>query len=155
MIAVLGATKSCPVKCEQQRPGAAKTRSHTLNIVAVSWRRDWPRGFGAFNSSHHYWIFISFLVGSNYRSYLSTSATVWIPVHTRERVTQNLSDMLLSTFVISAAQLRYVTKIALLQPFLCVKRRPIRYDFLKLSAIGESLLTSLFTFFLISIRLNS
>ena len=33
MIAVRGATKSCPVKCEQQSPGAAKTRSHTSNIV--------------------------------------------------------------------------------------------------------------------------
>ena len=33
MIAVRGATKSCPVKCEQQRPGAPKTRSHTSNIV--------------------------------------------------------------------------------------------------------------------------
>ena len=29
MIAVLGTTKSCLVKCEQQRPKAAKTRSHT------------------------------------------------------------------------------------------------------------------------------
>ena len=33
MIAVRGATKSCPVKREQQRPGATKTRSHTSNIV--------------------------------------------------------------------------------------------------------------------------
>ena len=78
MIAVRGATKSCPVKCEQQRPGAAKTRSHTSNIV----RDDWPRGFGALNSSLHSWIFTSVLVGSNPRSYLSTSATVWIPVYT-------------------------------------------------------------------------
>ena len=70
-------------------------------------------------------------------------------------MTQNLSDMWLSTFVTGAAQLRYVTKIGPPQPFWCVKRRPIRYDLLKLSAIGESLLTSLFTFFLISIRLNS
>ena len=77
------------------------------------------------------------------------------PFILHQRMTQNLSDMWLSTFVTGAAQLRYVTKIGPPQPFWCVKRRPIRYDLLKLSAIGESLLTSLFTFFLISIRLNS
>lgn len=35
MIAVLGATKSCPVKCEQQRPRAAKIRSHIEHRAGV------------------------------------------------------------------------------------------------------------------------
>ena len=80
MIAVRGATKSCPIKCEQQSPGAAKTRSHTPNI-APAWlaERIWCTPL---NSSLHSWIFTSVLVGSNPRSYLSTSATVWIPVYT-------------------------------------------------------------------------
>ena len=35
MIAVRGATKSCPVKCEQQRPRAAKTRyiEHRASVI--------------------------------------------------------------------------------------------------------------------------
>lgn len=119
MIAVLGATKSCPVKCEQHRPGAVKTRSHTSNIV----RRDWPRGFGALNSSLHSWIFTSVLVGSNPRSYLSTSATVWIPVHTAPKsdtepiryVTLHFRDRC------GAASLRHKNRAP--QPFLCVNRR--------------------------------
>ena len=48
----------------------------------TSCRRDWPRSFCALNPSRLSWIFTSVLVGSNPRSYLSTSATVWIPVHT-------------------------------------------------------------------------
>ena len=44
-------------------------------------------------------------------------------------VAQNLSDMWLSTFEISAAQLRSVTEIQPKSPFLCVNRSPIRYGF--------------------------
>ena len=40
-----------------------------------------------------------------------------------------LRSMRDSTFEIGAGQLRSVTKIAPPQPFLCVKRCPIRYDF--------------------------
>ena len=78
MIAVRGATKSCPVKCEQQVP----ERQKLVHTHRTSCRHDWPRGFGALNSSLHSWIFTSVLVGSNPRYYLSTSPTVWIPVHT-------------------------------------------------------------------------
>jgi len=43
MIAVLGATKSCPVKCEQQRPGAAKSCSHIEHRAGVIGREDLVR----------------------------------------------------------------------------------------------------------------
>ena len=46
-----------------------------------------------------------------------------------QNVTQNLSDMKHSTLEIGAAQLCNVTEIAPKSPFLCVNRRPIRYDF--------------------------
>ena len=130
-------------------------RQKLVHTHRTSCRHDWPRGFGALNSSLHSWIFTSVLVGSNPRSHLSTSATVWIPVYTAPKsdtepiryVTLHFRDRC------GAASLRHKNWPA--TTFSCVKRRPIRYDLLKLSAIGESLLTSLFTFFLISIRLNS
>ena len=45
----------------------------------------WPRGFGALNSSSHSWIFTSTSVGSSPLSYLFTSATLRIPVHTTSK----------------------------------------------------------------------
>ena len=44
-------------------------------------------------------------------------------------IAQHLSDMQHSTFEITAAQFHSVTEIAPLQPFLCVKRSAIRYNF--------------------------
>ena len=78
-IAFRGATKSCPLQCEQQRSGAAQV-VHTH----LTWcRRGWPRGFGELNSSPHFCgIFTSASVGSSPRSYLFTSATGRIGVHT-------------------------------------------------------------------------
>ena len=44
-------------------------------------------------------------------------------------MTQNISDMRRTTLKVGAAQLRFVTEIALKSSFLCVKRSPIRYGF--------------------------
>ena len=130
MIAVLGATKSCPVKCERQRPGAVESRSHTSNIVPA-WlaERIWCTQFQ------------SSLLNIYFRpsGFQSSAPTYPLPLRSEypfilhQRVTQNLTDMWLSTFVIGAAQLRYVTKVALPQPFLCVNRRLVAAQ--KLSAI--------------------
>ena len=46
-----------------------------------------------------------------------------------QSVAQNLSDMKHSTFEICAVQLCNVSEIAPKSLFLCVNRRPIRYDF--------------------------
>ena len=68
---------------------------------------------------------------SSPRSYLFTSATVRISVHTALKVDteQNLFNMWRSTVEISAAQLRSVTEITPKSPFLCENRSPIRYCF--------------------------
>ena len=76
-----GATKSCPLQCEQQGPGSAQV-VHTHRTWC---RRAWPRGFGELNPSPHFWIFTFVSVGSSPRSYLFTSATgrigVWRKIH--------------------------------------------------------------------------
>ena len=95
-----------------------------------SCRSGWPKRFGELNPSPHSWIFTSvrqlvhsslllihFRYGPN--TYLFTLH------HT---VAQNLSNIWRSTFEISAAQLRSVTKMPPKSPFLCANRSPIWYD---------------------------
>ena len=108
-------------------------RQKLVHTHRTSCRLDWPRGFGALNSSRPSWIFTSVLVGFNLRSYYPLPLRSEYPFILHQRVTENLSAMWLSTFVISAAELRYVTKIALPQVFLCVNRRLVAAQ--KLSAV--------------------
>ena len=63
---------------EQQRPGATKL----VDTLRTSCRQGQLRGFGALNSSLHSRIFTSLSDGSSPRSYLFTSATGRIGVHT-------------------------------------------------------------------------
>ena len=56
----------------------------------TSYRRGWPRGIGALNSSPHSWIFTSVSVGSRPRSYLFTSATGRIGVHSAPKYGRKL-----------------------------------------------------------------
>ena len=81
--------------------------------------------FGTRNSSAHSSIFTSISVGP------VLDPTYLLPPNRCLHCTKvwHLSDMWLSTFEISAAQLHSVTEIAPLEPLLCVTRSPIRYDF--------------------------
>ena len=60
-------------------------------------------------------------------SYSFNSAEQVFTLH--RSVAQHLSDMWLSTMEIGSAQLRLVTEIAPLEPFLCVNRSSFWYDF--------------------------
>ena len=91
----------------------------------TSYRSGWPGGFGELNSSLHSGIFTSVSVDSISLSYLSTSSTVRVPVHTATKLgTKWLSDMWRSNLEIGAEQLCPVTKIAPKSPLLCLNRSP-------------------------------
>ena len=121
MIAVLGATKSCPVKCEQQRPGAVKRRSHTSNIVPA-WltERIWCTQFQSslLNIYSSPSGFQSSLLLIHFRYGLTTPKSDTEPIR---HVTFHFRDRC------GAASLRHKNRAP--QPFLCVNRRPIRSDF--------------------------
>ena len=92
-----------------------------VNTYQTSSRRGWPRGFGALNAM---------LPNIYFRlsgSYSFNSAEQVFTLH--RSVAQHLSDMWLSTIEIGSAQLRFVTEIAPLEPFLCVNRSSFWYDF--------------------------
>ena len=120
-----GATKNCPLQCEQQGPGSAQV-VHTHRTWC---RRAWPRGFGERNPSPHSWIFTFVSVVSSPRSYLFTSATGRIGVHTAPKygaksiryVTLHVQDRR------GAASLCHRNRAA--TPFLCVNGNPFQYDF--------------------------
>ena len=57
-----------------------------IHTYPISYRSDWPRRFGEINRSPHSWIFNSVSVDSRPLSYLFTSATVPIPVHTAPEI---------------------------------------------------------------------
>ena len=84
-------------------------------------RRDWPRGFGALNSSSHSCIFSSVSVGSSPRSYFFASATGRIGVPTAVKYGTEPVQQVTLYNDISAAQLRSVTEIAPPQPLFCVE----------------------------------
>ena len=77
----------------------------------TSCRSGWQRGFGELNPSPYSWIFSSISVGPSHLSYLFTSATARIPVHTaRKWGTEPIRYMTLH-FRDQQAQLRSVTEI--------------------------------------------
>ena len=76
-------------------------------------------------SSNNCLIFTSVSVDSSPRSYLSTSATVRIPVHTATRSGKNLSGMYWRIhFQIVASHLRSVTEISPKSPFYKCEKKP-------------------------------
>jgi len=91
----------------------------------TSYRSSWPGGFGELNPSLHSGIFTSVSVDSISLSYLSTSSTVRVPVHTATKLgTKWLSDMWRSNLEIGAEQLCPVTEMAPKSPLLCLNRSP-------------------------------
>ena len=83
----------------------------------------------ALNPSPYSWIFTSIPAGSRPRSNLFSSGTGGIGVHTEQKCgTKPIRHQTLH-FEIDTAQLRSITEIAPTQPFMCVSRGPIRYDF--------------------------
>ena len=123
-------------------------------MFTISWRQEKPSGIGLRRQTHTHtihthvpagvviwelyervWctkfqssgIFTSVSVGSSPRSYLFTSAKVRMVFTLHQSMAQNLSDMS-RYFETGEAQFRSVTEIAPKSPFLCVNRRPTRYD---------------------------
>ena len=105
-------------------PGRHKSFTHMEHLG-----RGWPRGFGALISSPHSWIFTSVSVGSRSRSYLFTSVTGQIGVHTVPKYGAKPIRFVMLLFRVGAAQLHFVRETASQLSFLRVNRSPIRYDF--------------------------
>ena len=82
------------------------------------------RGFGALNSSPPEYLLLSQWVPVLAPTYLLPRRSEWC---SHQSMTQNLSDMS-RYFETGEAQFRSVTEIAPKSPFLCVNRRPTRYD---------------------------
>ena len=110
------------VECEQKRHRTGTSRSHTSNIVP----EQLAERFGELILSPYSWKFTAVSVDSRPRSYLLTSATLRIPVHTAAKC----GTIWRPTFEISSVQHRSaVTEIAPKLPSLCVNRSPIWYSF--------------------------
>ena len=116
-----GVTKSYLAWREQQKPRAAQ-------VVHTHWtlcRHSWLRGFGALNYIPCSWIFTFVSVASSPRSYLSSSATSKKGVHIAPMYgrTKPISRSARHTITHHISQpLRH-------QPFLCVNRSSIWYNF--------------------------
>ena len=78
----------------------------------TSCRSGWPRGFGELNPSPYSWIFSSISVGPSPPSYLFTSATARIPVHTAPKWGTEPIRYVTLHFRDQQAQLRSVTETA-------------------------------------------
>ena len=103
-------------------PGGRRHKSSTH--IETSRGRCWPRGFGALNSS-----LTSVSLGSSFRFYLFTSAAGRIGTKEWHKTNLLRDASLLRSARRGAAQLHSVTEIAPPQPFSCVNRSPIPYDF--------------------------
>lgn len=114
-----------PYSMNSPAPGGT-SRSHIEHRAGAVGR---ARGFVALNPSPYSWISTSIPAGSRPRSKLFISATGGIGVHTEQKYGTKPIRYLMLHFEIDTAQLRSIKEIAPTQPFMCVNRRPIRYDF--------------------------
>ena len=115
------------IYCNDHSSLSFKSINQSINLSInqwhrTSWRHDWPREFGALNSSPLSGLFTSVSVGSSTRFYRFTSATGRIGVYTAlkyDKKTYPISD----TPLLRSAW----RSVAPSQPFLCVNRSPIEY----------------------------
>ena len=104
------------------------THTHTHNSHTRAGRRGYlgncMRGFGALNSSPPEYLLPSQWVPVLAPTYLLLRSSEWC---SHQSMTQKLCDMS-RYFETGEVQFRSVTEIAPKSPFLCVNRRPTRYD---------------------------
>ena len=104
-----------------------KSFTRTSNITSARLgERDWCMKF-----SPHSCKFTSVSVGSSPRSYLFTSAKGRLGIHTAPKYAKKKTIRYVTRLFrdLRGAASLAVTEIALLQPFLCVNRSPVQYDF--------------------------